>query len=135
MVRLSLATRLAAVPGLRHLGQYHLHVRRRWIQIQWGQLEPVLSRLPRPLTTSMRPLVLALNPSVDVEWRVAQVRWEEKNEILSERRWPGGKGVNVARWLKHLGARPQLLIPLGGQTGRELAAGLHRARISTCVLP
>ncbi len=83
----------------------------------------------------MRPLVLALNPSVDVEWRVAQVRWEEKNEILSERRWPGGKGVNVARWLKHLGARPQLLIPLGGQTGRELAAGLRRERIHTCVLP
>ena len=78
----------------------------------------------------MHPLVLALNPSVDVEWRVPRVRWEEKNDVLSERRWPGGKGVNVARWLKHLGARPRLLIPLGGSTGKEIAAGLRRERVS-----
>ena len=44
-------------------------------------------------------LVIALNPSIDVEWTVPSVRWEEKNTILSERRWAGGKGVNVARWL------------------------------------
>jgi 1-phosphofructokinase len=82
----------------------------------------------------MRILVLALNPSIDVEWRVARVRWEEKNEILSERRWPGGKGVNVARWLKLLGAQPRLLLPLGGRTGTELAAGLRAERISLRVL-
>ena len=79
----------------------------------------------------MRALVLALNPSIDVEWRVPRVRWEEKNQIMAERRWPGGKGVNVARWLKHLGAKPSLLIPLGGNTGKELAAGLRRERLST----
>ncbi len=83
----------------------------------------------------MRPLVLALNPSVDVEWRVAHVRWEEKNQVLSERRWPGGKGVNVARWLNHLGACPRLLIPLGGPTGKEIAAGLRAERVSISVLP
>src|ERR1043166_7266843 len=81
------------------------------------------------------PVVLALNPSVDVEWRVTQVRWEEKNEVLSERRWPGGKGVNVARWLGHLGAQPLLILPLGGHTGNEMAAGLHRENIRTRVLP
>jgi len=26
----------------------------------------------------MTALVVALNPSIDVEWRVDQVRWEEK---------------------------------------------------------
>lgn len=77
----------------------------------------------------MRPLVLALNPSVDVEWRVPEVRREEKNDVLSERRWPGGKGVNVARWLRHLRSRPRLLIPLGGGTGREMREGLRRERI------
>jgi 1-phosphofructokinase family hexose kinase len=83
----------------------------------------------------MPPLVLALNPSVDVEWRVAKIRREEKNEVLSERRWPGGKGVNVARWLKHLGARPRLLIPLGGPTGKEIATGLASEAIDTRVHP
>src|SRR5215475_11125212 len=76
-------------------------------------------------------LVAALNPSIDVEWRVARVRWEEKNNIQSERRWAGGKGINVARWLKHLGGRPQLLVPLGGQNGAELAAHLRTERIPT----
>jgi 6-phosphofructokinase 2 len=83
----------------------------------------------------MPPLVLALNPSVDVEWRVAKIRREEKNEVLSERRWPGGKGVNVARWLKHLGARPRLLIPLGGPTGKEISTGLASEGIDARVHP
>src|SRR4030095_8548754 len=81
----------------------------------------------------LRPLIVALNPSVDVEWRVPSVRWGEKNEIQSERRWPGGKGVNVARWLKHLGLQPRLLLPLGGRNGEEMAAGLQAERISTAV--
>src|SRR6266850_163758 len=70
-------------------------------------------------------LVVALNPSIDVEWRVADVRWEEKNSIVGERRWAGGKGVNVARWLKHLGAQPGLLLPVGGTSGHEL---IHRLK-------
>ena len=60
----------------------------------------------------MSSLIVALNPSIDLEWRVDQVRWEEKNTIESERRWAGGKGVNVARWLRHLGGKPRLLLPL-----------------------
>lgn len=82
-----------------------------------------------------RPLVVALNPSVDVEWNVRRVRWEEKNEVLSERRWPGGKGVNVARWLKHLGCPARLLVPLGGATGREMIAGLRREGLKAIVVP
>ncbi len=69
-------------------------------------------------------LVVSTNPAVDVEWRVGQLRSEEKNEILAEKRWPGGKGVNVARWLNHLGSRVQLVLPLGGTQGREIALGL-----------
>jgi 1-phosphofructokinase family hexose kinase len=69
-------------------------------------------------------LVVALNPSVDVEWRLDLVRPEEKNVVRSIRRWPGGKGVNVARWLLHLGSPARLLLPLGGAPGRELSAGL-----------
>lgn len=71
-------------------------------------------------------LVLALNPSMDVEWRVKEVLWEEKNHIDSERRWAGGKGINVARWLGWLGGKPKLLLPLGGAAGKELTGCLQR---------
>jgi 1-phosphofructokinase family hexose kinase len=77
-------------------------------------------------------LVASLNPAVDVEWRVESVRWEEKNQILSERRWPGGKGINVARFMAHLGGEPRLLIPLGGTNGDEMARGLRSLRLSFC---
>ncbi len=89
----------------------------------------------------MAALVVALNPCIDAEWRVADVVWEEKNSILSERRWAGGKGINVARWLRfltraqtgafrrqnklNLAEPPRLLLPLGGQSGAELARYLR----------
>jgi len=82
----------------------------------------------------MAALILALNPSIDAEWRVADVLWEEKNNVRSERRWAGGKGINVARWLKHLGGKPQLLVPLGGKTGNELAGNLREERIQTQII-
>lgn len=83
----------------------------------------------------MNALVLALNPSIDAEWQVADVLWEEKNNVQSERRWAGGKGINVARWLRHLGGKPQLLLPLGGQSGDELGGYLRREKISAQVIP
>ena len=82
----------------------------------------------------MPELVLALNPSIDAEWRVADVLWEEKNNVQSERHWAGGKGINVARWLKYLGGTPQLLLPLGGLSGDELVGYLRRDKISAQVI-
>jgi 1-phosphofructokinase family hexose kinase len=85
----------------------------------------------------MKAMIVALNPSVDLEWRVDQVRWEEKNVIQSERRWAGGKGVNVARWLRFLNARDrsQLLLPLGGATGKEMAVCLDEERLRFRTIP
>lgn len=82
----------------------------------------------------MAALVLALNPSIDAEWNVAEVRWEEKNVVQSERRWAGGKGVNVARWLRYLGGRPRLLLPLGGLTGQELARRLRGEKLAASIV-
>jgi len=82
----------------------------------------------------MHSLVLALNPSIDVEWRLEHFQWEEKNEVQSERRWAGGKGINVARWLQHLGGKPLLLLPLGGKTGAELAGYLHGEKIPARII-
>jgi 1-phosphofructokinase family hexose kinase len=83
----------------------------------------------------MQTLILALNPSIDAEWRVADVVWEEKNNVQSERRWAGGKGINVARWLGHLGGQPLLLLPLGGVAGKELRGYLREEGIPTKVVP
>jgi 1-phosphofructokinase family hexose kinase len=77
----------------------------------------------------MRPLVVSLNPAIDAEWRLPRILPEEKNELTSDRRWPGGKGVNVARWLNWLGQPAHLFLPLGGSTGDELAAGLTREKL------
>ena len=82
-----------------------------------------------------RPVVAALNPSIDAEWQVDGVRWEEKNNVLREARWAGGKGVNVARWLHYFGARPRMVLPLGGDSGLELAAGLRARHIAATVVP
>ena len=83
----------------------------------------------------MPTLVVALNPSIDAEWRVDDVLWEEKNNVQSERRWAGGKGINVVRWLKHLRGKPRLIVPLGGKTGAELAGYLRMERISARIIP
>lgn len=86
------------------------------------------------MRVGMSTLVLALSPSIDAEWRVDDVLWEEKNNVPSERRWAGGKGINVARWLKHLGGQSQLLLPLGGRTGDELAGYLRGEKIAARVI-
>ncbi len=80
-------------------------------------------------------LVLALNPSIDAEWRVNDVLWEEKNNVLSENRWAGGKGINVARWLNHLGCKTKLILPLGGLTGKELASSLQKEKLPAQIIP
>jgi len=80
-------------------------------------------------------LVIGLNPAVDVEWRVGSLHWDEKNVVLGERRWAGGKSVNVARWLRHLGAKVKLLVPLGGATGAELRRQLRAEGVPLRAVP
>lgn len=83
----------------------------------------------------MQTLVIGLNPAVDVEWRVNAIHWDEKNVVQGERRWAGGKSVNVARWLGHLGGPVRLLVPLGGATGSELRRQLRGEQVPLCALP
>ena len=78
--------------------------------------------------------VVSLNPAIDVEWRVDHIWWEEKNQVLEERRWAGGKGINVARWLKLLGSKPRLVLPLGGRTGQELARHVRGEKLPATIV-
>ena len=79
-------------------------------------------------------LVVCLNPAIDVEWRVDKILREEKNSILETRRWAGGKGINVARWLRHLEVPARVLVPVGGSSGRQLRTLLRVENIPATVV-
>ena len=80
-------------------------------------------------------LVAALNPCIDAEWRVERVLPLEKNTVLGERRWAGGKGINVVRWLGLLGTPGRLLVPLGGQSGKALKRMLRELGLKVSIVP
>ena len=85
--------------------------------------------------TRRQTVIVSLNPAIDAEWAVPEVRWEEKNNIARERRWAGGKGSNVARWTNHLGGSARLLLPLGGRSGEELAGYLREDGVDCRAVP
>jgi len=82
----------------------------------------------------MSLVTVVYNPSVDEEWHLDDLCWDEKNLIKSQRSWAGGKGVNIARWLGFLGERTKLLLPLGGSNGREVRQYLRKEGIFSRVV-
>jgi 1-phosphofructokinase family hexose kinase len=82
----------------------------------------------------MSVLVIGLNPAVDEEWRVAAVNPDEKTEVREKRSWAGGKPPNVGRWLKHLGVKSTLLMPLGGPGGRLVARHLRDEKVKVKII-
>lgn len=95
----------------------------------------LLNTASLPHSLPVQILVIGLNPAVDVEWCVGSIHWDEKNIVLGERRWAGGKSVNVARWLRQLGAQVRLLVPLGGATGAELRRQLRKEGVPLRAVP
>jgi 1-phosphofructokinase family hexose kinase len=74
--------------------------------------------------------VLLLSPSLDVTYRVSSVRVGEIHRPREVLRFPGGKGLNLARAATRLGAEVRVIAPLGGFLGElvlSLAteAGVH----------
>ena len=66
-------------------------------------------------------LVVSLNPALDVTHEVSSVDWAGVNRPHTVHVRPGGKGVNVARTLRALGAEVTLAGLAGGACGDELA--------------
>ena len=75
-------------------------------------------------------LVVALNPALDITHHVDGVEWAGVNRPSTVHASPGGKGLNVARILRALGADVYLVGLAGGHTGDVLAAELSAAGVS-----
>ena len=66
-------------------------------------------------------LCVTPNPALDRTLEVPNLRPGTVMRAAAERVAAGGKGVNVARALRALGAEARCLAPLGGGNGRILA--------------
>ena len=69
-------------------------------------------------------LVVALNPAVDVTHHVPGVDWAGVNRPAVIRARAGGKGLNVVRTLRAIGAEVQVVGLAGGSTGEEVRSAL-----------
>jgi len=76
-------------------------------------------------------LAVALNPALDVTHRVDGVDWAGVNRPSGVRAEPGGKGLNVARALRMLGAEVVVAGLAGGSTGDAVRSALGRAGVAS----
>ncbi|OAN81229.1 hypothetical protein A8B78_09465 [Jannaschia sp. EhC01] len=81
----------------------------------------------------MAIVTLTLNPALDLETSLAEMRPREKLRCTPPRSDPGGGGINVARAIHALGFTARAAVALGGPTGATIATALQEAGID--VLP
>src|SRR5205823_3161151 len=74
-------------------------------------------------------------PALDVTYHVAGVDWSGVNRPQQVSTAPGGKGLNVARTLRALGADVRVVGLAGGVTGEAVAAGLAAAGVPGSFTP
>ncbi|MGM9956313.1 MAG: 1-phosphofructokinase [Peribacillus sp.] len=74
---------------------------------------------------------VTLNPSIDYLVEVENFQMGLVNRTCMDKKYPGGKGINVSRVLKRLGNDTTALGFLGGQTGEFVKACLEKDHIRT----
>jgi 1-phosphofructokinase len=79
-----------------------------------------------------RPTVAVLAPFLNMTITVEQAGDDGPDEIHIH---PGGQGFWVSRMLRHLGERPLLCAPLGGETGRALSGLIREWDIDLSPVP
>jgi len=80
-------------------------------------------------------VVVCLNPALDITHEVPSVRWGGVNRPRAVHARPGGKGLNVARTLRALGADLLLTGLAGGVTGAGIEAELARLGLPAALTP
>lgn len=76
-------------------------------------------------------ITVTLSPALDRTLTIENFTAGKVNRVLSSRTDPGGKGINVSKVLKELGAKTLAMGILGGQTGKEIETRLHEMDIDT----
>ena len=79
--------------------------------------------------------VLLLSPSLDVTYLVPSVTVGEIHRPREVLRFPGGKGLNLARAATRLGASAHVVAPLGGHVGALVASLAEAAGVSVTAVP
>ncbi len=80
-------------------------------------------------------LAVALNPAVDITYRLPAVRWSETNRVTDVHARAGGKAVNVARVLTALGQPVTVTGFAGGRHGDQVRSELDAAGIAHALVP
>jgi 6-phosphofructokinase 2 len=76
-------------------------------------------------------VTLTPNPAVDLSTTVERIVPVAKLRGTSQRRDPGGGGINVARVIKRLGGDVSAIFPVGGATGELLRGLLDKEAIAS----
>jgi tagatose 6-phosphate kinase len=74
-------------------------------------------------------LIVALNPALDITHHVPSADWSGVNRPVAVAARPGGKGLNVARTLRAIGAQVKVVGLIGGVTGEGVRAALSELQI------
>lgn len=74
-------------------------------------------------------VTITLNPAVDLSTSVERIIPVAKLRGTSQRRDPGGGGINVARVIRRLGGDVSAIYPIGGTTGDLLRKLLERESV------
>jgi tagatose 6-phosphate kinase len=80
-------------------------------------------------------LIVALNPALDITHHVPSVDWSGVNRPVAVAARPGGKGLNVARTLRAIGAPVQVVGLAGGVTGEAVVSALSGLAIPAAFTP
>jgi 1-phosphofructokinase len=74
---------------------------------------------------------VTFNPSIDYVINVEEFKAGAVNRVLSENKYPGGKGINVSRVLENLGVKNKALGFIGGFTGQFIKTSLESEGVDT----
>jgi 6-phosphofructokinase 2 len=76
-------------------------------------------------------VTITLNPAVDLSTSVDRIQPVAKLRGQSQRRHPGGGGINVARVIRRLGGDARAIFPVGGAIGSLLRQLLDREGVTS----
>lgn len=74
---------------------------------------------------------VTFNPSIDYVIKVDDFKTAAVNRVISENKYPGGKGINVSRVLNNFGIKNKALGFIGGFTGNFIKNSLQNEGVYT----